>query len=64
MPFNNENSRLRADSLAFGLRALQVIFAITILGVVADDVTIWGPRDCNVLPKLAFNVATVSIRIG
>ena len=64
MPFTKyENSRLRADNLVFGLRALQVIFALTILGVAANDVTIWGPKDCNVPPKLAFNVAAVSVRI-
>lgn len=64
MPFTKyENSGLRANIVVFGLRTLQVLFAVTILGVAADDVTIWRPDDCNVPPKLEFNLATVSIRI-
>ena len=63
MPFTKyENSKLRADALVSGLRTLQIIFAVIILGVAADDVTIWGPNHCNVPPKLAFNAAAVSIR--
>src|SRR5579871_2228168 len=63
MAFTNyANSALRANILVFGLRALQVIFAVTILGVAADDTSIWSPRDCHIPPKLAFNLAAVSIR--
>jgi hypothetical protein len=52
--------KLRDDILLFALRGLQVVFAIVILGVTAQNVTIWGPEDCTVPPKLAYNVAAVS----
>ena len=55
---------LRADATTYGIRSLQVLLGIVIVGVASYDASVFGPNDCKIPAKLAFNVAIVSIRNG
>jgi hypothetical protein len=52
----------RSNGYIWGVRILQLIFAIALLGITVSDASTWHSLDCTTPSKLAYHIAMVSFQ--
>ena len=59
-----QNKALRANSLIWYLRCVQIFVVSIVLAITATNAADWHNIDCGVPRQLQVNVACVSVRPG